>query len=58
MYGIVYKALDNDTRKNVAIKRIHSIRDGNGFPSTALREISLLKELNHLNIVSLYDNVN
>jgi len=26
-----------------------------GIPSTAIREIALLKELDHLNIIKLYD---
>jgi len=56
MYGVVYKAFDQSSKIYVAIKRIHSFHDGNGFPSTALREISILKELNHPNIVKLYDN--
>ena len=30
-------------------------RESDGVPSTALREISLLKELNHTSIVQLYD---
>ena len=29
--------------------------DQEGIPSTAIREISLLKELNHINIVKLYE---
>lgn len=28
-----------------------------GVPSTAMREISLLKELNHENVVKLYDTI-
>lgn len=30
-------------------------REGDGIPSTAIREISLLKELRHSNIVELHD---
>jgi serine/threonine protein kinase len=30
-------------------------RDGDGIPSTAIREVSLLKELRHVNIVELHD---
>jgi len=55
-YGIVFKAEDvcNNNRL-VAIKRIRLDTETEGVPSTALREISLLKELEHSNIISLYD---
>ena len=39
----------------VALKRIRLDSEADGVPSTAIREISLLKELNHLNIVKLLD---
>lgn len=39
----------------VALKRIRLNSEADGVPSTAIREISLLKELNHLNIVKLLD---
>jgi serine/threonine protein kinase len=38
----------------VALKEIH-LDSEEGTPSTAIREISLMKELKHENIVSLYD---
>lgn len=50
-YGVVYKALDNDTKEFVALKKIRLESEEEGIPSTAIREISLLKELNHPNIV-------
>merc|ERR1712054_9561 len=56
MYGVVYKAFDKNSNIPVAIKRIHKFHDCNGFSSTTLREISILKELNHPNVVKLYDN--
>lgn len=37
------------------MKKIRLESDDEGIPSTAIREISLLKELNHPNIVSLID---
>ena len=39
----------------VALKRIRLDSEQDGVPSTAIREISLLKELNHDNIVKLLD---
>jgi cyclin-dependent kinase 2 len=54
-YGVVYKAKDNQTGDMVALKRIRLDSEADGVPSTAIREISLLKELNHLNIVKLLD---
>jgi cyclin-dependent kinase 2 len=54
-YGVVYKAKDNSTGQMVALKRIRLDSEADGVPSTAIREISLLKELDHINIVKLLD---
>jgi serine/threonine protein kinase len=54
-YGVVYKALDRETNQLVALKRIRLQSEDEGVPCTAIREISLLKELQHPNIVRLYD---
>ncbi|KAJ2446609.1 Cyclin-dependent kinase catalytic subunit, partial [Coemansia sp. RSA 2337] len=51
-YGVVYKARDLQSGKIVAMKKIRLEGDDEGVPSTAIREISLLKELQHENIVS------
>lgn len=56
-YGVVYKCEDNTTGQLVAIKRIALEPDEEGVPSTAIREISLLKELCHPNVVRLLDVV-
>lgn len=56
-YGIVYKAKDRLSDSIVALKRIRLEAEDEGIPSTAIREISLLKELRHPNIVRLYDVV-
>ncbi|XP_045622177.1 cyclin-dependent kinase 2 [Procambarus clarkii] len=56
-YGVVYKAQDRVTRRIVALKKIRLENEADGVPSTALREISLLKELDHENIVRLLDVV-
>lgn len=50
-YGVVYKAKDKKSAKIVALKRIRLEAEDEGIPSTAIREISLLKELKHPNIV-------
>ncbi|GMH54606.1 hypothetical protein TrVE_jg9080 [Triparma verrucosa] len=56
-YGVVYKAKDRVTNEIVALKKIRLEAEDEGIPSTAIREISLLKELQHPNIVRLYDVV-
>jgi len=54
-YGVVYKAQNKETGEIVALKRIRLDNEEEGVPCTAIREISLLKELRHPNIVRLYD---
>ncbi|ODQ83001.1 hypothetical protein BABINDRAFT_159479 [Babjeviella inositovora NRRL Y-12698] len=57
-YGVVYKALDTrNANRVVALKKIRLESEDEGVPSTAIREISLLKELKDDNIVRLYDIV-
>mmetsp|Transcript_26943 Transcript_26943/g.84525 ORF Transcript_26943/g.84525 Transcript_26943/m.84525 type:complete len:326 (-) Transcript_26943:405-1382(-) len=56
-YGVVYKARDRVTNEIIALKKIRLDAEDEGIPSTAIREISLLKELQHPNIVRLYDVV-
>lgn len=53
-YGVVYKARDLTPGANgriVALKKIRLEAEDEGVPSTAIREISLLKELRDDNIV-------
>ena len=50
-YGVVYKAKHRDTGTIIALKKIRLEQEDEGVPSTAIREISLLKELQHPNIV-------
>jgi serine/threonine protein kinase len=50
-YGVVYKARDKNTGEIIALKKIRLEAEDEGVPSTAIREISLLKELSHPNVV-------
>lgn len=54
-YGVVYKGRHKATGQIVAMKKIRLENEEEGVPSTAIREISLLKELQHPNIVCLLD---
>lgn len=54
-YGVVFKAIDRRTQQFVALKKIRLETEDEGVPATAIREISVLKELDHENIVRLLD---
>lgn len=56
-YGVVYKAKDKQTDRLVALKRIRLEVEDEGIPSTTLREIAVLRQLRHPNIVELNDVV-
>ncbi|KIY69203.1 Pkinase-domain-containing protein [Cylindrobasidium torrendii FP15055 ss-10] len=56
-YGVVYKARDTKTGRVVAMKKIRLEGEDEGVPSTAIREISLLKELDCEYIVRLFEIV-
>lgn len=56
-YGQVYKARDNDTKELVALKKVRLEHEKEGFPITAVREIKILRQLNHKNIVNLREIV-
>ncbi|KAK6346512.1 Cyclin-dependent kinase catalytic subunit [Orbilia brochopaga] len=57
-YGVVYKARDlRNGGRLVALKKIRLEQEDEGVPSTAIREISLLKEMNDPNIVRLHNIV-
>jgi len=53
-YATVYKGRSKTTNEIVALKEIHLDAE-EGTPSTAIREISLMKELKHVNVVRLHD---
>jgi len=52
-YGVVTKAIHKPSNRVVAMKKVKLERDEEGIPATTLREISLLHELRHPNIVEL-----
>ena len=56
-YGVVYRAKDQLTNEIIALKKIRLEHEDEGVPSTAIREISLLKECQHENIVKIKDIV-
>ncbi|KAF7157845.1 hypothetical protein CNMCM5623_002279 [Aspergillus felis] len=57
-YGVVYKAREvNHPNRVVALKKIRLEAEDEGVPSTAIREISLLKEMKHPNVVRLFNIV-
>ncbi|KAF2123254.1 kinase-like domain-containing protein [Lophiotrema nucula] len=58
-YGVVYKARDLTTKDQriVALKKIRLEAEDEGVPSTAIREISLLKEMSDPHVVRLLNIV-
>ncbi|XP_077978243.1 uncharacterized protein LOC144433756 [Glandiceps talaboti] len=56
-YGQVYKAKDKLTGELVALKKVRTDNEKEGFPITAVREIKILRQLDHANIVCLKEIV-
>lgn len=57
-YGVVYKARDRRDQSVVALKKVKLVNndtDEDGVPSSSLREIGLLKDLKHANVLRLLD---
>ncbi len=52
-YGTVYKVKIKTSDKYYAIKKIKNEMDDEGIPSTALREIAILKKMKHPNVVNV-----
>jgi serine/threonine protein kinase len=50
-YGEVFRGVCKKTRANVALKRIHLNISQSGVPTTAMREVALLKEIKHTNVI-------
>ena len=56
-YGVVYQAKDKDNNEVVALKRLKTEQETNGFPITSLREISTLLRCQHQNVINLKEIV-
>jgi len=56
-YGQVYRAKNRESGETVALKRVRMDNEKEGFPITAIREIKILKILNHKNVVRLKEIV-
>ncbi|OQV19196.1 Cyclin-dependent kinase 12 [Hypsibius exemplaris] len=56
-YGQVYKARNNESGELLALKKVRLENEREGFPITAVREIKILRELDHRNIVKLLEIV-
>lgn len=56
-YGKVYKGTDQNTGEVIALKKTLLDLEREGVPASTLREVVLLKELQHPGIVSLKDVV-
>lgn len=56
-YGQVWMARDRQTDEIVALKKVRMDNERDGFPITAVRELKLLKSLQHDNIVNLKEIV-
>ncbi|KAK4792085.1 hypothetical protein SAY86_022520 [Trapa natans] len=56
-YGQVYMAREKGTGEIVALKKIRMENEREGFPITAIREIKILKRLNHENVIKLKEVV-
>lgn len=56
-YGKVFKACDIRTGQIVALKSVKLENEKEGFPITAVREIKILRQLQHPNIVNMIEIV-
>eukprot|EP00271_Cylindrocystis_brebissonii_P001841 TRINITY_DN12144_c0_g1_i1.p1 TRINITY_DN12144_c0_g1~~TRINITY_DN12144_c0_g1_i1.p1 ORF type:complete len:333 (-),score=65.31 TRINITY_DN12144_c0_g1_i1:48-1046(-) len=56
-YGMVYMAKEKTTGEVVALKKVRMENEKEGFPITAIREIKILKKLNHDNVIKLKEIV-
>ncbi|CAO3649190.1 unnamed protein product [Mucor hiemalis] len=55
-YGVVFKARQKESNKLVALKKIR-LNLQEGVPTTTIREVAILKEVDHDNIIKLIDMI-
>jgi len=56
-YGTVFRAISNRTGEIFALKKIKMQQSKDGFPITSLRELALLMEIDHQNVVKAIEIV-
>ncbi|KAJ1496235.1 kinase-like domain-containing protein [Baffinella frigidus] len=56
-YGQVFMALDKASQKVYALKKLRMEKEKEGFPITALRELTILKRMRHPHIVDMVEVV-
>jgi len=56
-YGVVYKARDKKTGELVALKKVKTNIERDGYPMSSLREINILLSFNHPSIVNVKEVV-
>lgn len=54
-WGVVHMATQKSSGRSVALKKIKSERPEEGINFTAIREIKLLREFKHENVIELVD---
>lgn len=57
VYGVVHRCVDRETQEKVALKKIKLYKTQSGFPLSSLREIGILLDLDHPNIVKVREVV-
>jgi serine/threonine protein kinase len=58
VFKAVFKnSMETDTQEQFALKRVRLENEKEGFPITAVREIKILRQLKHPNIISLKEIV-
>jgi len=55
VFGTVYEAVHRATGETVAIKQLKFDDDGDGVPAVVVREVSILRDFAHPNVVRLID---
>lgn len=57
-YGVVFKAVHKPTKRMFAMKRVKISDEDEGVPRSAIREIAILKDIDHPNIIRLHSILN